>query len=314
MRKFVKKIILLALFFAVFIIISGGAFLVFLAPQYKYGYNASIIDKVKRLKLISSPKIILVGNSNLVFGINSGRIENEFGIPVVNLGLHGDLGNAFLEQIAKQNINKGDILIVCHSSYSDDGKIVDPELAWITLENNFDLYGIIEKNNYMDMAMAFPAYYIKGTILFLKHCGNQKSQDCYSRICFNKYGDNVFPRQYNGELIPLYNRHSQIPEINDICIRRLNSLNEYCKLRGAYLVIGGYPIFKPKTEEIDIHALNEFQEELQSKLNCPIISNYMDYIYEDTLFYNTNLHLTNEGAAIRTEQLIKDLHVFFETR
>ena len=33
-------------------------------------------------------------------------------MQVVNLGLHGDLGNAYHEQIAKLNINEGDIVVV----------------------------------------------------------------------------------------------------------------------------------------------------------------------------------------------------------
>ena len=42
-----------------------------IGSQYKYSYVASFYDKIERLESINEPKIILVGNSNLAFGMNS---------------------------------------------------------------------------------------------------------------------------------------------------------------------------------------------------------------------------------------------------
>lgn len=49
------------------------------------------------------------------------------------------------------------------------------------------------------------------------------------------------------------------------------------------------------------------KEELTKRLSCPVISDYRDYMFDYNLFYNTDLHLTTEGAALRTQQLIEDL-------
>lgn len=311
MKRFVKRIMIFITSIIIPIIVSGIIFLLFLAPQYEYCYNASLLDKIARLKDCPSPKIVLIGNSNLAYGIISEKIENEFGIPVVNLGLHGSLGNAFHENIAKPYINNGDIIIVCHSTYKDDGKISDPKLAWITFENHFFLYNIADKKDYINLTKAFPSYLVKGMWLFISQQGNTKPQDSYSRICFNKYGDNVFPREYDSTLIPANQHCPIIPKINDVCINRLNHFNKFCQERGATLLIGGYPILKPIEGDVDSNYFIEFQQQLQDTLNCTIISDFTDYIFDETLFYNTNLHLTNEGAAIRTEQLIKDLKKYF---
>ena len=61
--------------------------------------------------MIEEPKIILIGNSNLAFGIDSEKIENSVGMPVVNLGLHGSLGNEFHESMAKKYIEKMTLLL-----------------------------------------------------------------------------------------------------------------------------------------------------------------------------------------------------------
>ena len=98
MLKFLKKILL---FFLLLLIEIAGitAFSYFvIGSQYQYNYQASLIDKVERLTSIDEPKIILVGHSNLSFGIKSEMLEEALGMPVVNLGLHGGLGNAYHEQ------------------------------------------------------------------------------------------------------------------------------------------------------------------------------------------------------------------------
>ena len=50
-----------------------------------------------------------------------------------------------------------------------------------------------------------------------------------------------------------------------------------------------------------------FQEELERRLDCTVISNYVDYMFDYTYFWDSNLHLNTEGAKIRTEQLIADI-------
>ena len=104
--------------------------------------QASLIDKVQRLENLHEPKIVLIGDSNLAFGIDSEKIEEAFGMPVVNMGLHGGLGNAFHEEMTRLNVTEGDIYIICHCSYSDDGQLKNKELAWITLENHPSLWKI----------------------------------------------------------------------------------------------------------------------------------------------------------------------------
>lgn len=311
MKKFLLK--LLCLFAVVFaVLIFGIAVLVFAAPQYKYSYNASLIDKIDFLKKSPSPKIILCGNSNLAFGINSSLIENEFGMPVVNLGLHGGLGNAFHEEAAKLNIQAGDILIVCHSTYSDDDKISDPLLAWTTLENNFGLYKILRRKDFFDMAKAFPKYAAKTAMLRITKKGNKIPADCYMRTGFNENGDLVYPREYDKNLFDA-SVHSSVPQINDVCAKRLNRLSEYCAGKNATLLLAGFPVMQRIGEVLDRSEYENFQTNLAEKLDCRIISDFTDYIYDESLFYNTNLHLTNEGAEIRTRQLINDLKKYFDS-
>lgn len=272
-------------------------------PQYENGYNASLIDKVERLESIDGPKIVLLGHSSLAFGIDSERIEEAFGMPVVNMGLHGGNGNAFHEEMAKYNVEQGDIYIICHSDYDDDNVIQDAMTAWSSIENHLNLWKILRVNDIGTMAKAFPIY--------LKHClgyhsagtGNQDPGGLYARSAFNEYGDVALLREGNqytfeGEVVP--------PGIGDAAVDRINELNGYLARRGATLLVAGYPIGNGNVTA-EAAEFEAFQEQLADRLDCPVISNYADYMFDYRYFYDTNLHLNTEGVALRTGQLISDI-------
>ena len=144
MKKFVERIVLFCGLIILILIPMVYAFFVRILPQHLESYNASLLDKVQRLQNLNEAKIVLIGNSNVAFGFQSELIEEAYNMPVVNMGLHGGLGNAFHERMAKINVHEGDIYVICHHTFSDDGKIEDVQLAWITLEN----YILISQNNY----------------------------------------------------------------------------------------------------------------------------------------------------------------------
>ena len=98
-----------------------------------------------------------------------------------------------------------------------------------------------------------------------------------------------------------------VPSINDTCINRLNNLNQYCKDRGATLLIAGYPIAYGEYSEFSEKDFDVFQSELASRFDGVVISDYSDYFFPYDYFYNTELHLNEKGANARTKQLIKDI-------
>lgn len=272
-------------------------------PQYSGGYDASLIDKVERLKSIAGPKIVLIGNSNLSFGIDSERLEQAFDMPVVNMGLHGSLGNVFHEEMARLNVCEGDIYIICHTSFSDENLLGDKALVWNTIENHFELWPLLRSQDIWPMMEAYPVYLKKCLELFVSGRGNGLPGGCYSRDAFNEYGDVALERNTSE-----YTFESPVPApaINDTVIDRINELSEWLSERGATLLVAGYPIGKGELtapEEEFVKA----KEELTKRLSCPVISDYRDYMFDYNLFYNTDLHLTTEGAALRTQQLIEDL-------
>lgn len=303
MKKLIKKMLMLAILVAMICAVWVGTFFSVVPPQHTDNYNAALIDKINRLETLNGPKIILVGNSNLAYGMDSGLLQSALGMEVVNLGLHGGLGNRFAENCALLNIQKGDIIVVCHSDFSDASEF-QADLAWITLENNRELYKIPDFQHWMKLIPAFPDYAFTATSLYLRHVGNQNEDLVYSREAFNEYGDNVSVRKSTVKELDLST--VQVPQISNECVERLNSINEYCSEKGAYMVIAGYPILTgegtPVPADYDV-----FYQSLQENLTAEVISDYKDYCFPEVYFYDAILHLTNQGAQARTRQLIQDL-------
>lgn len=280
-------------------------------PQYSYNYNASLQDKMRRLVSVEGPKIVLIGNSNLAFGINSEMLENALGMPVVNMGLHGGLGNAFHEEMAKINVQQGDIIIIAHTEFADDDSISDPVLAWLTIENNRNLWKLIRTKDIPDMFFSYPDYAKKALTLWTAREGNKADYGTvYDRSAFNEYGDVRFARPETILEAGFFDENPiLVPEINQTCTKRLNKLNEYVKQKGAVLLTAAYPIPAGKNTP-PAEDYIRFQKQLSEVLDFPVISDYTDYFLDYHYFYDTAGHLTDEGAILRTNQLILDLQRF----
>ena len=298
---FLKCIVLLLLLF-------GFCFGVVM-PQYEGNYQAATQDKVRLLKETQGPKIVLIGNSNLAFGIDSAQIEQAFGMPVVNMGVHGGVGNAFNEQAALLNVDEGDLYIICHTNYDDTDVIKNQKLAWITIENHPELYAFIRPKDWPEMIRAYPTYLRDCLKMWRSGTGNRETNDAYRRSAFNAYGDNYYPRPEPGENIdfsPVVINH-----ISEETATRLNNLYQKLQEQGADMVIASYPIAAyekaPSPEEY-----YEMGLEMSRALSCSVISDFRDYMFDTDYFYDSHSHLTDAGVQIRTKQLITDIQRYFD--
>lgn len=305
MKRFLSKILLFLCLFLLSAAVMAGVDVFWVGSQHLGNYQASLLDKVERLQSLDGPKIVLVGNSNLSFGMDSSQLEAAFGMSVVNMGLHGGLGNAFHEEMCRLGVSQGDIVILCHTDYSDDDTIPDSALAWITLEKHSQLWPLIRAKDVLSMLRAYPDYFKDSLVSKLTGEPDNQASDatCYSRSAFNLYGDIVRRPDDRYQFTP---DSVEVPQVNDTCTQRINALDAYLRERGAVLLIAAYPIasgaYTPDVSEYDA-----FEAELRRKVSCPVISHYRDYLIPYEFFYNSCFHLSEEGADIRTKQLIQDI-------
>lgn len=306
MKLYFKKIFFLLLLTALVSCMVALFDFTVVGNQYSQLYNAASLDKLDRLCAITEPKIILVGNSNVSFGFDSALLQEAIGMPVVNLGLHGGLGNAFHEEMVKLNIGQGDIVIVSHIDYADNDTIEDTKTAWITVEKNFELLKILRPKDWGPMLRSYPYYARHCFIIWLRGLNTASEVGYYIREGFNEYGDFVMRTGEESTSYQFRPGELTVPQVGDACIERMNKLNEYICDKGARMVVSFAPIADGEYTP-DREAYHTFAGELESRLDCPVISDIDDYFFPYDCFFDTKNHLNSVGARLRTEQLIRDL-------
>lgn len=265
-------------------------------------YDSAIELKVKRLMSLPSPKIILTGNSNLAFGIDSSLLEKTLNMPCVNLGLNGGMGYVFYEKIVSRNIGKGDIIILSYTHYKEE---VNGPFVWgfyfsTPLFGN-RLFPVSFLIRHLYALPTFMKYTITEQVknIFSSPVENKK---IYHRSSFNEYGDVTVlrPSAFTLDIPP------QELVMEESTIKRLNNWHKLIRKKGAYLLAAGYPVYKGK-RVVEKEKMAEFQAELQRKLSFPVISDFREYYFPPEYFFDSCFHLTKKGAEERTRILIKDI-------
>ncbi len=277
-----------------------------------FGPNASRVDyhgaigpKHERLGSLPSPKVIVIGGSNATFGIDSEVLENALCKPVVNMSLHASLGFRFMVDEVKGSLGPGDLIVVAleHSGYSEPDKDNDthiltvdryPEaldyLPWFTRPRV--LMGV--------MLMRMQAVYKVWTGAW-KDNSNDK---VYRASGFNERGDIIshlgLPQRGPGskERIPYIE-----PAVSEAFFPMAVELLDSASVHGAKVVFTW-----PSTARSSYRPeRNVAIETLLKEHGIGFLGRDVEYVQEDTAFYDTHYHLRAAGRQYRTARLVRDL-------
>jgi hypothetical protein len=112
MNEFLKKF---KSFLAFFVLVGTMlTILLFVFANFYLRNNrlASMKLKHERLMKLKTRKIILVGGSNLPYGVDSSILVDSTGFDVVNMGLQASIGLKFMLEEVIGAVNEGDIVVV----------------------------------------------------------------------------------------------------------------------------------------------------------------------------------------------------------
>lgn len=113
---------------------------------FQSSYQSLIQDKFRILMETNEPKIIIVSGSSSAFGLNQQMLEEASGYKVANLGLHAGFGHLFPSELAKANINEGDIVLLGYEYnwQTESGfNELDTALVMSGIDNNIEMYQYI---------------------------------------------------------------------------------------------------------------------------------------------------------------------------
>lgn len=299
MKKFIKNLLLfssiIVLFFAIVRLNTDKK------TDPKTDYMAAMIDKHHRLESIKNPKIIFAGGSNLAFGLDSEIIEQEFSIPVVNLGLHAGLGFDFILEELKASIQEKDIVFVSIEY------LLDAEGEYKLKKHTSSLYAPANSYfaaHYRDDFYAYMEDSQERLKQFLKKKKKKKENETeigvYSRLGFDRYGDVVShldktpPGTLSDGAVLRY-RYWDL-------IEKLNAFNAFAKTKNV-TVFYLFPNYTASEYKKNSKVIAEVYADLQKDLKFDIVGKPDDFVFDDSLFFDTIYHLNKEGRELRTQKL-----------
>lgn len=160
-------------------------------PKSPYSYMAGLKAKVARLKSTAGPRIVLVGGSNLAYGIDSAMIEKALGKPVVNMGITAGLGFKYHLESVRDRLQPGDIVIASPEYHHFQRDVFDGSLDLPEAIFEFDLESIrsLDGAHLLHLAKMIPDFASRKTVALFKVFELGKLRRRAQQWTFNEYGD-----------------------------------------------------------------------------------------------------------------------------
>lgn len=275
--------------------------LLFPSGTFASSYQATIQDKERLLKETNDPKIIFVAGSSGAFGLNAPELEEASGYKVVNLGLHAGFGFSFISEIAKANINPGDIVLLGYEYYwtgEDAFTTIGVDLVMSGIDDRISMYRYVRLDQW------------KSVIGYLFSFAAQKNEyegmdGIYSRSGFSEDGNQMIAERKESFTPDPDDKSTIDPEVSSASRFYLLRLKKYVESRGADVYFVAAPYAAGSLD--NVQDLQKLVQNEESEIGIPYLSDPMEYELSDDLMFDTMYHCNSRGEKARTELLIQDL-------
>ncbi len=307
MKKFLLKLLIFSFVIAIGAILINAPFKK--GPHTVSTFMGAMADKHKRLDSLKDRRILLVGGSNLAFGFDSQALQDSFSLPVVNLGLHAGLGLSFILEEAKRSIRSGDVVLLSiEYGMAEKGDL--------RLEKTASYFytpaeGYYTHNGYDDLKLYLDYTHAHLDDLLAGQYSDQPQKDdtinVYSREAFNAYGD-VVAHLDKGPAPELKDRGDFNANYREV-VRDLQRFSDYAQSRNVR-VFYFFPPYAASEYKLFQEKIAGLSADIRKSPSMKVPDEPGDFIYSDSLFYDTVNHLNGKGRARRTARVIECLKQF----
>ena len=261
--------------------------------------------KHERLVNSGKGKVILVGGSNLLYGVNSEYLEKLIQRPVVNMGLQGSIGLRYMLNEIKPYVSPGDIVILLpeygHYYRLDlDGDKALYRLLSKKVDGVKNLTGSQIYNSYSDVGPVIKDNFQYLLLLSIMKARNTPTMRDETTI----RGDFIGHR---GKASVFNPKNYSIPDpmvINREIGTLISEFRIWAESRGTHFFVGFSPIAQSTS---NITKLAQIEDYLKELVDTNVVGSISNYSLPDSSFYDTNHHLIYNMRDWRSEQLYKDL-------
>ena len=306
MARFLIKVTLFVSLFLLLIII--GIFLP-ATPRAATSHLFSQIEKDRLLLETPSPRLLLVGGSNISMSINSQLLHDSLHVNPVNTVLSASIGLFFMIDNTLAYIQQGDVVIVCpeYSQFYEHLSIGTEDLLRIVLDSSPSLLFTLRGDQLMNSLKYIPRYALskfKPSEYFIGQQPN--TTQIYLHSSFNQFGDmNSHWQLRRREFSPLPLIHHA--SYNDNVLLELFEFKNRVEKMGGRMLIT-FPALHEKTYDQSLSEIAWLENEIRTA-GFSVLGNAQRYRMPDSLHFDSPHHLIQPGVDWRTQLLIEDIKI-----
>jgi hypothetical protein len=298
---------------AALVLATGAAVLVFVPPD-REDYLAVVSRKVELIETVPSPRIVFVGGSNLAFGLDSRKVEEELGRRVVNMGMGFNMGLRFMLDLVSPRIAGGDIVVLVPEYNLFFGLLDGDERLLDVLELYPEGWRYVHsRNQYWNLAKNSFRHVKFKVNRVLQQIGHESDADCvYCPRAFDENGDIVAhfdkPKKDVARMSFLKSGGTQV---DAEAVEVVREFAREMEGRGARVVLL-YPCLPQPQFELRKAAIERLDRALRAGLGIAMPASPQDYVFPAERFYDWVYHLDREGRAERTARIVEDIRPVIE--
>ena len=292
------------------------------APVYSGSYYATFADKYDRLLSLSKTrKLVLFSGSSARFGYDSAALDQALpSYAVVNMGVFAYTNALPQLELIRSQLQEGDLLLLspefdaakrqfCTTNAFDDD-------FFCMVEENYDLLALIDLRQYSGVFSALGSYLQTRTGMAARSYAISPAEldedgNAVDTPSYNAYGDYILYRPDAGEDTPIYglpvdytvDAFPQAYYIDPANAEIARFTADGVRVYLTYSPRNSQAVSEASTPEA-IAALDAYFRE---NLNAAILTPLQDSLLPGRYFYGTDNHLSTNGVALRTAQVITAL-------
>jgi hypothetical protein len=307
------------LFFAfagVQVVLAGVVFGLF---YHRSGGTAAALNaKFEILDSTPSPRVVLVGGSNVWYGIDSPMLEHELGQPAINMGICAPTTLEFQLAITESRLRKGDVVVISpeyHSWWLRYSDRPDNDLILQIIENTpevvFDIDWDQMKTILDRLLLGRVGYMLRESVASALNRDGPSPE----RNFMNGRGDFIIHRRrpWPGGFPQRPLR--RIPEEDRIrrTVGVVNRFHASCMDRGVQVFLS-YPPLPEEYFAASADVIAFLRERIEPTVTVPFIDEPSMMTQPAERFYDSPYHPMFEGTLERTGVLARSLASALDVR
>lgn len=302
--RFVIKAVLLATLVAA----TLGALLVIPAGG-RTSFTEAIIDKQRRLESLPPGKLILVGGSNLAFGVDSRYLETTLRRPVVNMGLSGAVGIPFILDQVRPHISAGDLIVLSpeYELFFERPALTRPVcLHALYLPQPWRYVG---RTGYLRCVVSTFGETVQHNFTWAVRkalrTNDSPPDPVYERRSFNRWGDVEGHLSRATKLTEAPRETGRIEgKPDEDVLDAITRFARFAKKRGARVAFV-HPACAASAYAPHLDALRALDRVLRQRLGGDVIflSVPEDFFFPPHMLFDTRYHLNRAGRALRSQRV-----------